>query len=258
MKFIHITDTHLLKSGELFHGFDTQKRFEMCVRSVRENHSDAHCIVVTGDLAERGEPEAYQFFNEQIASTGLPVYSILGNHDERENYSSQFPDVSLNSEGFVQAAIETPVGVFLLLDTKLDGSDAGTFCERRQQWLLDQLKIYNSKPVFLFMHHPPFDLNLPSIDKIGIDAKEAFASVVNTHANVRHIFFGHAHRPLCGNWRGISFSSMSGTNHQAKLDFKGTESQTIIDNPEYAIVFIDDDQLVVHTHSYLNDYSWAF
>ncbi|MFT5043919.1 MAG: Icc protein [Porticoccaceae bacterium] len=255
MKFIHITDTHLLKSGELFHGFDTQKRFELCIRNVRENHSDAHCIVVTGDLAERGEPEAYQFFNEQIKSTGLPVYSILGNHDERDNYNSQFPGVLQDLDGFVQAAIETPVGVFLLLDTKLDGSDAGTFCERRQQWLLGQLKKHNSAPVFLFMHHPPFDLNLPGIDKIGLDAKEAFSSLVNTHKNVRHIFFGHAHRPLCGNWRGISFSSISGTNHQAPPDFNGTGAQAVTDHPEYAIVFIDDEQLVVHTHSYMNDYS---
>jgi Icc protein len=254
MKFIHITDTHLVKNGELLHGLDPQKRFELCVRSVRENHSDAHCIVVTGDLADRGEQEAYQFFNEQITSTGLPVYSILGNHDERDNYSSQFPNAELDSDGFVQTAIETPVGVFLLLDTKLDGSSAGTFCGRRQQWLRDQLNKYSSTPVFLFMHHPPFDLHLPCIDKIGLDAKDAFSSVVKTHGNVRHIFFGHAHRPLSGNWRGISFSSMRGTNHQVKLDFKDKKIHPIAENPEYTIVFIDDDQLVVHTHSYLNDY----
>ncbi|MDB4224499.1 phosphodiesterase [Granulosicoccus sp.] len=254
MKIIHITDTHLLKSGELFHGFDTQQRFALCMRNVRENHSDAHCIVVTGDVAERGDPEAYLFFNDQIAAAGLPVYSILGNHDDRKNYHSQFPAKSPESDGFAQAAIETPVGVFLLLDTKLDDSDAGTFCKRRQRWLLEQLKKFHSVPVFLFMHHPPFDLNLPGIDKIGLDAKEAFASVVNTHTNVRHLFFGHAHRPLSGNWKGISFSSMSGTNHQASLDFHGVGTQPVADNPEYAIVFIDDDQLVVHTHSYMNDY----
>ncbi|MFT4726048.1 MAG: Icc protein [Granulosicoccus sp.] len=255
MKFIHITDTHLLKYGELLHGLDTQKRFELCVRSIRESHSDAHCIVVTGDLADRGEQEAYRFFKEQIASTGLPVYSILGNHDERDIYRVQFPNELLNSDGFVQGAIETPVGVFLLLDTKLDGSDAGTFCERRQQWLQDQLNKFSSVPVYLFMHHPPFDLNLPCIDKIGLDSKESFAAVVNTHTDVRHIFFGHAHRPLCGNWRGISFSSMRGTNHQVKLNFKDNEIHAISEDPEYAIVFIDDDQLVVHTHSYLSDYN---
>lgn len=255
MKFIHLTDTHLLKDRELFHGFDTQQRFELCVRSIKENHSDAHCIIVTGDLTERGEPEAYQFFNEQISTTGLPVYSILGNHDDRGSYGSQFPDVSQNSSGFVQSAIETPAGVFLLLDTKLDGSDAGTYCVSRQQWLLKQLKKFSSAPVYLFMHHPPFDLHLPGIDKIGLDEKEAFSSVISTHENVRHIFFGHAHRPVCGNWRGISFSSMSGTNHQSPLDFKGMGNMDVVDNPEYAIVFIGDDQITVHTHSYMSDYN---
>lgn len=254
MKFIHLTDTHLLKKGELFHGFDTQQRFELCVRSIRENHSDAHCIVVTGDLAELGESAAYQFFKEQISTTGLPVYSILGNHDERESYGSQFPDVSPHSNGFVNSAIKTPVGVFLLLDTKLDGSDAGTLCEIRQQWLQEQLRFFSASPVFLFMHHPPIDLNLPGIDKIGLDAKDAFSSIVSAHGNVKHIFFGHAHRPLCGNWRGISFSSMSGTNHQSPLDFNGTGAMGVADNPEYAVVFIDNNQLIVHTHAFMDEH----
>lgn len=48
---------------------------------------------------------------------------------------------------------------------------------------------------------------------------------------------------------------MSGTNHQAPPDFNGTGAQAVTDHPEYAIVFIDDEQLVVHTHSYMNDYS---
>ena len=255
MKFIHITDTHLLKDGEFFHGFDTQKRFELCIRSIRENHSDAHCIVVTGDLTERGEPEAYQHFHDQIAPVGLPVYCILGNHDNRENFNLQFPAMSQDPKGFVQAAVETPKGVFLFLDTKLDGSDAGTYCEARCDWLLQQLAHYRAVPVFLFMHHAPFDINLAAADRIGLDSKEAFASAVATHDNVRHIFFGHAHRPLSGNWKGVSFSSMSGTNHQSPLDFKDTGTIGLGDMAEYAIVFIDDDQLVVHTHNYLKDYS---
>lgn len=253
MKFIHITDTHLLGSNEKLHGLDQRNRFELCVQSIKQNHSDAHCIVVTGDLADLGEQEAYHYFKEQMQSTGLPVYSILGNHDERDNYKAQFPNASYDKNGFAQDTIDTPVGVFILLDTKLDGSHAGTYCKLRQQWLQEQLDRYHSTPVYLFMHHPPFDLHLPCIDKIGLDMKEEFASVVNSHSDVRHIFFGHAHRPLSGNWRGISFSSMRGTNHQVKLDFKDIDIHPISENPEYAIVFIENDQLVVHTHSYLSE-----
>lgn len=255
MKFIHITDTHLVKNGQLLHGLDAGKRFELCVRSIRENHADAHCIVVTGDLAEFGEPEAYQYFKNEISTIGLPVYSILGNHDERDNHQQQFPDIEIDDAGFVQYAVETPAGVFLLLDTKLDGSHAGAFCAERSQWLISALERYSTDPVFLFMHHPPFDLHLPCIDKIGLEEKEAFASVVKTHANVRHIFFGHAHRPLNGHWNGISFSSMRGTNHQVKLDFKDINIHPIDEPPEYAVVFIDDNQLLIHTHAYLSEFA---
>ncbi|MFK8075663.1 MAG: phosphodiesterase [Granulosicoccus sp.] len=254
MKFIHMTDTHLLRDGEWFLGFDTQSRFERCVQSIREKHSDAHCIIVTGDIAERGEPEAYRHFHEQMATVGVPVYSIPGNHDLRHNYSSVFPKVWSDPSGFAQQAIRTPAGIFLLLDTLLDNSDAGTLCEHRLQWLSDQLIEFSSEPVFLFMHHPPFDLHMPAIDSIGLINKEPFKTVIKSHLNIRHLFFGHAHRPVSGHWHGISFSSMSGTNHRAPLDLKGVGNMEVVDNPEYAIVIINGDQLVVHTQSFLDDY----
>lgn len=255
MKFLHITDTHLLKPGEKLHRLDPQRRFEFCVRSIKKNHLDAHCIVVTGDLADRGELEAYKLFKEQIRSTGLPVYSILGNHDDRATFRQSMSDTPVDAAGFVQYAIETPAGIFVLLDTKLDGSDAGSYCATRQSWLQKTLRRYHSEPVFLFMHHPPFDIHLPCIDKIGLDEKEAFAEIVSEHSNIRHLFFGHAHRPINGHWNGLSFSSLRGTNHQVKLDFSDPEIHAIDENPEYAIVFVDNDRLVVHTHDYMSDFS---
>lgn len=253
MKIIHLTDTHLLNRGEMLHGLDPCERFQRCIESVKRYHSDAHCLVMTGDIADRGESGAYELFMNEMASTGLPVHCILGNHDSRENFREQLPNAPTDQNDFVQFAVPTPVGVFLFLDTLIDGSHNGGLCPQRRVWLRDQLELFRDQPVYLFMHHPPFDLNLPCIDVIGLNDKRDFAELVGSYQNVRHLFFGHAHRALCGQWMGISFSSLRGTNHQVKLDFERSDIQYSHEDPEYAVVFIEDDRIVVHTHNYYSD-----
>ncbi|MFT5113283.1 MAG: Icc protein, partial [Parasphingorhabdus sp.] len=126
----------------------------------------------------------------------------------------------------------------------------GEYCEIRRQWLSDKLAEYADQPVLLFMHHPPFDLHLPCLDVIGLEDQHLFAEAISIHRNIRHIFFGHAHRPLSGSWQRWPFSSLRGTNHQVKLDFT-TESIIYYDEPpEYSVVFVNDASVVVHTHTY--------
>ena len=101
------------------------------------------------------------------------------------------------------------------------------------------------------MHHPPFDLHFPCIDRIGLKDKDGFHQVIKNHMHsIRHLFFGHAHRPLSGIWQGISFSSLRGTNHQVKLDFNSQVITALDEPPEYSVVFMTEESVVVHSHSY--------
>jgi len=49
---------------------------------------------------------------------------------------------------------------------------------------------------------------------------------------------------------GISFSSLRGTNHQVDLDFNSEKIHYNNEPPEYSIVFIEEDSIVVHTQAY--------
>lgn len=250
MKFIHITDSHLVSPGKQLHGLDPAERFTRCIDDICKHHQDAACCVITGDLAERGEASAYAFLREQISRLKMDCHLIVGNHDLREPYLESFGDSTLDDNGFVQYTAKTQAGVFVLIDTVEYGTHGGIYCEQRQNWLRTTLAEHRDQPVYLFMHHPPFNLNFPSIDAISLAEQEAFAEIVQPYSNIRHLFFGHAHRPVSGNWRGISFSSLRGTNHQLNLDFSDNDISYNSEPPEYSIVFIDDDQLVVHTHAY--------
>ncbi len=255
MKFIHLTDTHLVTPGEALKQLDPAKRLVPCIDSINRDHGDAECCIVTGDLADRGEDTAYQFLREQIDRSVIKCHLIPGNHDDREKIISWFPDTPVDDNGFIQYTVKTSAGVFVLLDTVQSGSHSGEFCVKRQQWLNKVLYQHRDESVFLFMHHPPFNLHLPCIDRIGLAEQAEFADIVCRHHNIRHLFFGHAHRPLSGNWKGISFSSLRGTNHQVGLDFELRQIRYVDEPPEYSIVFVSEDQIVVHTHSYPIDHS---
>ena len=78
--------------------------------------------------------------------------------------------------------------------------------------------------------------------------------VVRAAGNVRHIFFGHAHRPISGHWNGISFSTLYGTSHQTRLDLVTPDYVAYTaETPAYAVVLVDEARLVVHTCHFLED-----
>ena len=50
--------------------------------------------------------------------------------------------------------------VYLFLDTLQEGQVAGHYCEKRQDWLRNELKSHLNDPVYVFLHHPPFKVGM--------------------------------------------------------------------------------------------------
>lgn len=253
LKFIHITDTHLVEQGRTLYGLDPLARLERCIDSVIEEHGDAALCVVTGDLTDAGHPNAYGRLVEQFRRLPMPVLPILGNHDDRPTFRDFFPDVATDSNGFVQ--YEATVGEYrgLFLDTHEPGVSHGTFCERRARWLSERLD-EDERPVMLFMHHPPFKLGIPSMDRIGLPDSSHFIQAIELHVpRIVHLFFGHLHRPGFGSWEGIPFSTLRGTNHQVSLDMRTTAPVIgCHEPPQYGVVLLEKGTVTVHLHDYLD------
>jgi 3',5'-cyclic-AMP phosphodiesterase len=253
MKVIHITDPHLITPGQPLHGLDPYARLTACIDDILEHHTDAAACVVTGDLAHVGEAAAYAGLRVQLDRLPMPWFALMGNHDRREPYIAAFPDAMRDEAGYVQGRFETPAGVLLLLDTLDEGQHGGLYCATRRAWLAAELDRAGDRPVFLFMHHPPFDIGIPCLDAIGLADPEAFFDVVRGRSNIRHLFFGHVHRPVCGNWRGLSYSTMRGLNHQVPFDLHTVRPvPKSHEPPAYAVAFLDTDQVTVHFHDYLD------
>lgn len=253
MKVIQVTDTHLAAPGEMIHDLDPAERLEICIADINAHHADAAMCVVTGDLAHGGKVEAYFELRRILSGLAMPYHLIIGNHDRRDTFLKVFPETPVDENGYVQSVIDCAVGRFILLDTVEDGEKGGSFCAERGSWLERRLQEADGRAVYIFMHHPPFEIGIPSLDRIRLLDPAILRQVVARYSNIKHIFFGHVHRPIVGHWAGIPFSTLRGTNHQVALDFTAdAKIPRSYEPPAYAIVLFGPDSLIVHFHDYLD------
>lgn len=247
MKIIHVTDLHLVPPGERLWGLDPLARLDACLADVARHHGDAVFCVITGDLAERGEVAAYEALKERLSRFPIETHLLLGNHDDRANYRAVF-----GGEGFAQSTITRGSAHYLFLDTlKGPPSSAGLYDAPRRAWLTAELAKAKGAPVYLFMHHPPFDIGHPLMDLIKLDDAEGFAALLMGN-DIRHVFFGHAHRTISGQWRGIPFSALPSLNHQLPLVGGSVPTVYSDEPPMYSVVLLEGDRTVVHSDAFLN------
>ena len=254
LKFIHLTDTHLVPAGRALYGTDPAWRLRRAVGSILLEHADAAFVVITGDLTHWGEPAAYGALREELAPLPMPVHLLVGNHDDRAAFRAAFPQAPTDASGFVQSAYSLGGLRHVLLDSNEPGVSWGVFCERRAAWLAQELASSGHEPVHLYIHHPPFPVGIPAMDRIALRDSAPLRAALAPHANrLRHLFFGHLHRPLAGSWLGVPVSTVRGTNHQVALNLTPSERvRGSHEPPQYAVVMADAEQTIVHLHDYLD------
>lgn len=239
----------------MLHGLDPYLRLQACMDDILQHHADAVACVITGDLTHRGELAAYQALSKQLKRLNMPVYSLMGNHDRRDLFYQIFPDGLRDPDGYVQGVVRHGKHSLVMLDTLSEGENGGRFDGSRPQWLEKALEqeAKDGQQVLLFLHHPPFPIGIPCLDRMSLFRPEVLAEVVHKFCNVQHMFFGHVHRPVCGNWQGISFSTMRGLNHQVPFDLETISPvPKSHEPPAYAVSMINQQLVVTHFHDFLD------
>lgn len=254
MKLVHISDIHIHHEDIL----DTAPidNFAQVLANVEQYHADADKIVITGDLTHYGLTGSYRTLRTMLEKSKLrgklAPQLLLGNHDDRKNFASIFPDTKRDENGFIQSVEKTDAGLFIYMDTEEPGTHAGHYCDKRQRWLRIELECAREtrQPVYLFMHHNPIAVHVANADEIGIVQEAELQQILADYRDViRHIFFGHCHFTLSGSVVGIPFSAPRSTNHPCWPDFTGSAGRmgySALD-ADYNVCFLSDKGTVVHT-----------
>jgi len=253
MRLVQISDLHMTPAGALLHGLAPAERLRACIADINQRAGDAALCIATGDLADKGETGAYEVVKACLEELTMPYCVLPGNHDHRERLVQVFADTPTDDHGFIQYSVDMGDSVLLCLDTVEPGTHAGSYCARRCEWLADELGRWADRAVYLFMHHPPFPIGLPGLDVIRLLNATALETALRAAPQVRHIFFGHVHRPVSGSWNGIPFSALPGTLHQVALDFDMPPFIAYShERPSYALIELGDHQTVVHLQDFVD------
>ena len=222
-------------------------------------------LIITGDITHHGDLASYKKFDEIFTKANLPdrlnPKLLIGNHDDREIFKNYFTKTPTDKNGFVQYDIEIDDRRFLFLDTIKANSHAGHYCEKRQSWLENKLdeSYKKNQNVYILMHHNPFPLVKLKSDLIGLVDRDQFKSIISNYKNIiKHIFFGHQHITVSGNYLGIPFSSPRSINHPLVPNFANEYRLGSADtDPCYNIVLLNNDSLIIHNEDFLKtDINW--
>lgn len=248
-----ITDTHIGYDPDGGLEEHNYLRFVSVLDRLRAQPRTPDLLVLSGDLADSGDPACYARLKGALEDCPFPAYPMAGNHDERTALLGAFPEFE-DANGFVQYAIECDGLRVLCLDTLEPDRHGGAFCEARAAWLAQQLDAYPDTPTLIFMHHPPVVTGIEWMDPKPCEAWiQRFRATVADHLQIVGIQCGHLHRPLHAAVGGIPLSVTPAVAPAVALDLRPidvhqADNRVIVsaEPPYYSLHRWHDGQLVTH------------
>jgi len=207
LKIVQISDTHLSDHAPL-----RTKDLANCVSAINQLPEPPDLVVHTGDIAHDGKASEYHTAKLHLNELSAPYFVMAGNRDSRATLLDTFADrrYQLPDQGWVQYAVEYPSCRLLMVDTVSERSNKGELCKGRLDHLEAMLLFDTTKPVTLFLHHPPFKA-------VGIPDPYQYADwndvanlteLLTRFSNFSGMYCGHVHRMIDGDIAGLQASAL--------------------------------------------------
>jgi len=217
----HISDTHLLGEGRQLYGVvEGEANLRQALAQLQRISGKPDAIVVTGDLADLGEPDAYTRLRAIVepvaAEIGAQLIWVMGNHDERGPYNQLLFDGEHTDEP--QDRVYDVNGLRVIsLDSTVQGYHHGAIGDEQLAWLQTQLATPAPHGTVLALHHPPVPTPLLwAMEMLELHGQDRLAAVLQG-SDVRAILAGHLHYSSFSTFAGIPVSVASATCYTLAL-----------------------------------------
>lgn len=246
---IHVSDPHFLAGGARLGGrYDVDETFARTLAAIRAVHPSPAAIVLTGDLTDLGEPDAYRRLRaavEPVAEDlGARVIWVAGNHDERPALRAGLLDAPATEEPVVGSWDLDGLRI-IALDTSVPGWHHGDLDDGQLEWLAEILRIPAPHGTLLAMHHPPLPSHLPLFDILELRHQEKLEAVIRG-SDVRGILAGHLHYSSTGVFAGVPVSVASATSYTMNVALPAAEVNGMDAAQAFNLVHVYPDT-VTHT-----------
>ncbi|MFJ6027726.1 phosphodiesterase [Pseudarthrobacter sp. NPDC092424] len=218
---LHLSDPHLVGGPEPLYGaVDSEARLIQLFEEVKESGARPEAVIFTGDLADKGDPEAYAKLRAIVepacTEMGADVIWAMGNHDNRANFRKGLLD---------QPGTDAPVdhsyfinGLRIItMDTSVPGFHHGELSATQLEWLAAELATPAPDGTILALHHPPVPSVLDLSVLVELRDQSSLAAVVRD-SDVRTILAGHLHYSTTATFAGIPVSVASASCYTQDLN----------------------------------------
>jgi 3',5'-cyclic AMP phosphodiesterase CpdA len=200
MIIAQVTDTHIAHDAP-----DAARRasdLERTIADINALDPAPDAVIHTGDLVHGGRRADYALAASLLGMARAPVFVTAGNRDDRENLRRAFARLPWPAagSGFLDYAIEDFSVRLIAVDSLSASSNKGDFSSERARRLMELIDAETTKPIAVFMHHPPFVVTVGP-DPVNFVTPEAMAGVqraLQHSGRVAAVFCGHVHRSTAG------------------------------------------------------------
>jgi len=251
-----ITDLHITTGRDPLNQLRNEQRLRQVLRSIHNLRPRPEAIIISGDLADHGDPAEYEALKAILASCEIPLYFAVGNHDRRDAFLDAFggPGARRDEDGFIQYAEHFGDLRMVVCDTLEEGRDRSDHTAERAKWLAWTLAEDTETPTIVVMHHPPIASGVRWMDpEPGAAWIDALAEAIRPHDQVRVVLCGHVHRAFHGLLGGHIVATSPATSIQVTLDLTPVDMDKpdgreilVAEPPGYVLVMVDEGQVTTH------------
>lgn len=209
MRIVQLSDSHLSRNKPA-----RAAELEASIKSINALQPMPDAVVHTGDIAHDGKTEDYITARRLLDGLSAPYFVLAGNHDNRRNLLQVFADGRhLRSDmTFVQYAVEDFDVRLIMIDTVSTLGSKGQLCAARLKHIGEMMAADPTRPIALFLHHPPFrvDVGPKPYDFEEWSEAKALIAKYQRQKNGRGLYSGHVHRTFetsIGAWPACVVSS---------------------------------------------------
>ena len=205
---LHVSDTHFVGSGQLYDAVDVESHLTGLLGALEQSHARPEAIVITGDLADAGDPAAYRRLRAVVEPVALRLGAqliwVMGNHDSRAAMRVCLLDEEPSTDPIDQVHHLGGLRI-ITLDTSVPGRHHGELTPRQLDWLAAELAVPAPEGTVLAMHHPPVPCVLDLAVLVELQDQPKLAAVL-AGSDVRAILAGHLHFSTSATFAGIPVS----------------------------------------------------
>ncbi|MGI9824058.1 phosphodiesterase [Agromyces sp. Marseille-Q5079] len=250
----HVSDTHLLAGGRRLGGVaDTVGALAQTASQLSRLGAGLDAIVVTGDVADLGEPDAYgrvrAVLEPLAAAAGAELVWVMGNHDERAAFRTELL-ARRSADGSASDAAESDAPVnhvvdldglrIVALDSTVPGYHHGELAPATLDWLDRVLDDPSPRGTVLALHHAPIPTPVALMDVLELRGQDRLAAIVRDRG-VRLILGGHLHYATNGSFAGIPVAVAGATAYTIDVSAPSRSLVGVDGGRSFTLVHLFDD-----------------